>query len=136
MSRRSKKEEIKSVTNSVSPIHESLVSDKKAIACNYVESTSECAEGALCYIRQPNGGNCAERIEILARSRSGRWIIKWESTHRLSHFRFKAIPAQHPRYNDDRFSLCAKVGQARDDTAEWFNTLAERLRRERSAKLK
>jgi hypothetical protein len=109
--------------------------DKKAIACNYVEGISECAQGALCYIRRPNGGNAGERIEILARSRSGRWIIKWESTHRLGNFRLKTIPAEHPRYNDERFALCAYVAEyAREDAAAWWNARAETLRRERLAK--
>jgi hypothetical protein len=38
----------------------------------------------------------------LVRSRSGRWIAKWETIRRLKDFRVKTIPVEHPLYSDER----------------------------------
>jgi hypothetical protein len=57
--------------------------DRCAVACNYVEATSIAVKGAKAYVVSPNPGWANERIEILARSRSGRWVLKWEAMKRL-----------------------------------------------------
>lgn len=79
-----------------------VLPDKQVIACNYTEATKVASKGALCYVIGINRGNGSERIEILARSRGGRWIEKWESIKRLNNFRLKTLPQGHPRYNDER----------------------------------
>jgi hypothetical protein len=116
-------------------------SDKKVIACNYGEGTSTCSKGALCYVMRSSGSNPGEDVEIFARSRSGRWIVKWESLHKLINFRFKTIPPEHPRYNDERLIACAAFGayeqsrhHPRGDAKPWLNKAAQRLRNERSIK--
>lgn len=72
----------------------------KAVACNYLESTKTAVSGALCYVVSDNPGNDNDRVEILSRSRSGRWIQKWESIKRLGNFRVKIVPPSSPRYED------------------------------------
>lgn len=58
-----------------------------AIACNYAVSVSESARGSRAYVLNVNYGGGSERVRILARSRSGRWIDRWESIKRLDRFR-------------------------------------------------
>lgn len=79
--------------------------DKQAVACNYTEATSIAAVGALCYVCGWDDGSPAERLKILVRSRSGRWVQKWEAARRLGNFRIKTLPPAHPLYNDDRIFM-------------------------------
>ena len=57
-----------------------------AIACNYAEATNIARKGARAYLLWRTGGD-AERCNVLVKSRSGRWVDKWESIHRLDKFR-------------------------------------------------
>ena len=77
--------------------------DRRVIACNHSGRPSIRA-GALCYLMLTKPGNGHDRIKILARSRSGRWIAKWEDMKRLSCFRFKTLPPEHPLYADERIT--------------------------------
>lgn len=79
-----------------------MADDKKFIVCNYAEATNIARNGALVYVIPQFGGNMPERIRILARSRGGRWVEKWESIKRLENFRLKSIPEANPRYSDNR----------------------------------
>ena len=72
--------------------------DRQVVACNYIRATKSCKDGALCFVRAIN----ESRVQVLARSRSGRLILKWEDIRYLGHFRLKTIPAEHPLYRDDR----------------------------------
>ena len=76
--------------------------DQQVIACNYTEPTSVAAGGALAYVVPQLGGNLPERVRVLVRSRSGRWVEKWEAIWRLDNFRLKTLPPDHPRYGDER----------------------------------
>lgn len=76
--------------------------DKRAIQCNYTEGTKIAPKGAKAYLVRPNPGGGNDRIVILARSRGGRFVQKWESIKRLDNFRIKTIPPEHPFYNDER----------------------------------
>jgi hypothetical protein len=79
-------------------------SDLQAIACNYVEGASACAQHALCYVSQFKQLRHSGRVQILARSRSGRWIRKWEDIRRLKNFRLETLAPEHPRYWDLRIN--------------------------------
>jgi hypothetical protein len=57
------------------------------MACNYLEPVSASVAGARAYVIGLNFGNGCERVHILARSRSGRWIERWESLRRVGNFR-------------------------------------------------
>jgi hypothetical protein len=70
--------------------------DKKALACNYAVATKVCPQNALCYIIDRNPGSGGERVKLLARSRGGRWVEKWEVRWRLHNFRVKTVPSSNP----------------------------------------
>lgn len=72
------------------------------IACNYAEPSKVAVGGALCYVTQPNPGGGHDRMCLLIRSRGGRWIEKWERIERLTNFRVKTLPPEHPKYGDYR----------------------------------
>lgn len=76
--------------------------DKRVVQCNYARATVAIPKGARAYLVLPNPGGGADRVEVLARSRGGRWVRKWESIRNLTGFRIKTIPPEHPMYGDDR----------------------------------
>lgn len=104
-----------------------MLPDKKYLACNYAESTKVAQEGALCYVTSTDNGSGMERVEVVARSKGGRWIKKWENTKRLKDFRLKTIPAEHARYNDERIYAFYEQKNADD-----LNAVANRLREKQS----
>jgi hypothetical protein len=65
--------------------------ERHVIACNYAVDCKTATKGALAYVTLMNPGNGNLRIEILSRSRGGRWIVKWERIDRLTNFRLKTI---------------------------------------------
>lgn len=72
--------------------------DRKVIQCNYTEGTNIAAQGARAYVVLPNPGGGHDRIQVLVRSRGGRWVQKYEAISRLAHFRVKTMPLEHPLY--------------------------------------
>jgi hypothetical protein len=70
--------------------------DKRVIACNLARSSPTFAIGASAYVSQYK----INRVQILGRSRSGRWVERWEGLDDLCNFRFKAIPAENPFYSN------------------------------------
>lgn len=77
--------------------------DLYAIACNYLEGTNVASEGAKAYVcLHYLGGNLPERVTIVARSRGGRWVEKWENTRRLGDYRVVTIPPEHPMRTVER----------------------------------
>lgn len=76
--------------------------DRRVVQCNYTEPASAVASGARAYLLRPNPGSGDERIVILVRSRSGRWVEKWEDIRRLGNFRCKTLPPEHPMHADER----------------------------------
>lgn len=78
---------------------------RRAIACNVREAGRVAATGALAYVRNPNFHNASDRVEVLVRSRGGRWVQRWADTCGLTNFRAATIPPQHARYDDPRMSF-------------------------------
>lgn len=75
-----------------------MTDDIRAIVCNYTESTKIVKAGSKAYVVHAYlGGNLPERVLVIARSRGGRWVEKWESLRRLGNFRLKTLPPEHPR---------------------------------------
>jgi hypothetical protein len=112
-----------------------MAADRHVMACNFAEAISECRKGALCYVLYSNPGGGYDRVFVLARSRGGRWIEKWEPIYRLTNFRVKTLPPEHPRYGRlrdyaDWGEGTPTVGRPRAETLQWA---ADRLRQERSA---
>ena len=65
----------------------------RAVACNYIMSTSACSKGAKAFVLGENPGNGNDRIRVLARSRGGRWIEKYEDSRHLGNFRVVTVVA-------------------------------------------
>ena len=84
------------------------MTDLHVIACNYAEGTNIARKGALAYVQLLNPGGGNDRLHLLVRSRGGRWVEKWEAMHRLTNFRLKTIPPEHPLY--DRWLYPANEG--------------------------
>lgn len=78
------------------------MSDIRVVQCNYSNPTKIASRGSVAYLCLTGPGNGNERIVVLVRSRSGRWIRNWESIRNLERFRCKTIPPEHPRYGDER----------------------------------
>ncbi|HET8625899.1 MAG TPA: hypothetical protein VFL91_00665 [Thermomicrobiales bacterium] len=74
--------------------------DRRALVCNYAIATATCRRGARAYVRQIPGDPA--RVLVLARSRGGRLVERWEPTAHLHRFRFVTLPPEHPRYDDER----------------------------------
>lgn len=82
---------------------EELDGDLYAVACNYLEATNVASEGTKAFVCfHYLGGNLPERIKVVARSRGGRWIEKWENTRRLGNYRIVTIPPEHPMRSVER----------------------------------
>jgi hypothetical protein len=87
--------------------------DKRVVACNYHEGTKHVAPGALAFVLFENRGNGAEKVELLVRSRGGRFIRKWESLWRLKNLRVKTLPPSHPLYTRFWWTPSEEDAQAR-----------------------
>ena len=88
---------------------------RRVVACNYVEATSECREGALAYVILTNQGGGSDRIFIFARTRSGRWVRKWENIKRLGNFRMKSVHESRTHFTlplEDREAWVEALNQA------------------------
>ncbi len=81
----------------------------KAVACNYSVPVKAASRRSIAYVLNVNRGGGAERIEILSRSRDGRWINRWERIDRLTNFRFKTVVPENPIYNEIKFAPQAAV---------------------------
>jgi hypothetical protein len=96
--------------------------DRKVVQCNYAVPVSAAAAGARAYLMLPNPGSGADRIEILLRSRGGRWVQKWEDIRRLEDFRVKTLPPEHPLYGDERiwdYEAAEMAGRMADAHVYW-----------------
>jgi hypothetical protein len=76
---------------------------KRVLVCNYREGTSIAAPGARAYFSLGLPG-LPDRAYLLVRSRSGRWVQKWENVKRLCNFRFTQMQPEHPMYADTRIA--------------------------------
>jgi hypothetical protein len=93
--------------------------DRRAVQCNLRQATKVFPAGARAYVVTNNPGWGHERIAILGRSHSGRWVEKWEPISRLRDFRVKTLPAEHPLYDHRRIwthgdveLLCERLAEA------------------------
>lgn len=98
---------------------------RTVITCNYRVPARVAARGAKAYLVSPNPGSGHERVEVLVRSRGGRWLTKWEPLSRLWRFRVKHLPPEHPLYDSGTYHLW--------DYAPGAEPLAEKLKELTSA---
>lgn len=76
--------------------------DRHVIACNYVGDVASISNGSKAYVTLLNTGSGHLRVMVIIRTRSGRWVHKWESIKRLDNFRVKTLPKEHFFYADER----------------------------------
>lgn len=70
--------------------------------CNFTVPRNVAAVGARAYVTRPNPGSANERVEVLVKSRGGRWIQIWENIRYLENFRAKTLPLGHPLYRNEQ----------------------------------
>lgn len=70
----------------------------KAVACNYRYSTKLCPQSAKAFVLGSNPGNGSDRICVVARSRGGRWVTKYEDSRYLENFRLVTLLACRAPY--------------------------------------
>lgn len=72
-----------------------MAKDVRVVQCNYRADTPACRAGARAYLT--HGIDAAGgRVRVVARSRSGRWVVRWEGLKRLRDFRLKTLAAEDP----------------------------------------
>lgn len=71
------------------------MADVYAVLGNYLEPTKTSRTGARAWYLPPNH-DPGEGIRVLAVSRGGRMIDKWDRPRRLAGWRVKTIPDSHP----------------------------------------
>lgn len=81
--------------------------DLLVVTCNYAEATSAHSPGAKAYVLLVHGGD-PDRPVILARSRGGRWVQRYEDRRRLTGFRLKTVPPEHPLHGRLRNAVGAE----------------------------
>lgn len=90
--------------------------DRRVIQCNVTHPTKTAVAGARAYVILTNHGSGHDRIEVLVRSRGGRWIEIWQNIRGLDSFRVKTLPPEHPLYGRRRLYAWSPNDSA--DTAE------------------
>lgn len=110
-----------------------LEPDKIAIACNFAVPISECPLGGLAYVIDLNPGSGGASVRLYARTRSGRWIDKWERRHRLCNFRVKTIPAANARLYTSLWTDKLERKEALQGWAKCYTEWAECERKHRAS---
>jgi hypothetical protein len=96
--------------------------DRYAVACNYREGTGVARQGAKAFLADWHWtGGGWERVRVVARSRGGRHVTKWEPVKRLTNFRSTTVPPEHPMYKHQDVGF--------HETREKADEFAERLTR-------
>lgn len=72
--------------------------DARVVCCNTTEGTSVYPPGAKMYVGIGWSGGGYQRLMVYGRSRGGRFVHMWMPTSRLTNFRFKTIPPEHPLF--------------------------------------
>lgn len=115
-----------------------IAMEDKFISCNYIQPAKVAAEGALCFVLNPNPGNGAANVELLIRSRGGRLICKWERIHRLGRFRLKTVVSEDARLWSKLDTLALLRLSTHGDLSDWIeglNKAAEAERGKRGARV-
>jgi hypothetical protein len=69
--------------------------DARVVQCNYKSDTSACRVGARAYLTY-SIDVAGYRVQIVAKSRSGRWVVIWQDLRDLHNFRLKTLAAGDP----------------------------------------
>ena len=106
--------------------------DRYAVCCNYAVGTNVAREGAQAWLSPFTRGD-PSHVRLIVRSRSGRWVCKWERLTRLKNFRAKTIvDGCAPGAHGDQPTMFETKESAQEEAAWWAKAhewwLAERLR--------
>lgn len=99
-------------------------SDFRVIACNVKEGSSWAAPGALAYLGQSAPMGFKLSIDVVVRSRGGRWIQITCRLSKLHNFRPKTIPPTHPMYRRCQQYAIYSFGDEAPAKAQQFNEWA------------
>lgn len=91
-----------------------------AVQCSYRIGTAVCVAGARAFLTYQI--DPPKRVKIVARSRSGRWVVRWERLDRLHQFRFKSAVMENPVFHPDR---PIAVDYWQQETVDQLNELAK-----------
>lgn len=110
--------------------------DVWAVTCNYAAATKVAREGARATVVPSSGtGMGYERVELVARSRGGRLVRKWEDVRRLTNFRATCVPVGHP-LRGERYRWVGLFLPGKMAAEEQARTLTTCSRRERTSRPK
>jgi hypothetical protein len=73
---------------------------RRVVICDFAEPTREAQAGVRAYVALRDLGS--DRLDVLVRSPSGRWLRTWAPISGFQRFRVKALRPEHPLYHDER----------------------------------
>lgn len=85
---------------------------RQVIQCSYLDDTQFAPRGARAYVVRINPTSGHDRIVVLARTHSGRWVQRWENILRLRDFRVVTLPPGHAHHSDHRLRTFTDDGAA------------------------
>ncbi len=97
-----------------------VAAECKVVQCNLRIDTATCRTGARAYLTG-SLDVVGRRARILARSRSGRWVLRWEGLSHLHNFRIKTLTAQDPLWERQEIARNRWV----QDTVDNLNRLVD-----------
>lgn len=98
----------------------------KVVTANIVEDTRVFAPGAKVYV-YPRFSGDGERLRILGRSRSGRWVDKWEAGWRLANFRITTLTDRESAFSRYEY----RDVEATHNHLELAESVAKHMRQQR-----
>lgn len=103
------------------------MADVYAVTGNYLEPTKTSRSSARVWLTNLNGHNVAEDVKVIAVSRSGRLIEKWERGKRLGTWRVCVLPNSHPMRR--RWSLMTFEDRGKaEEVAAYMRAASDRER--------
>lgn len=103
------------------------MSDRYAVVCNVTDDTKVVRSGAKAYVGYIPGDGPFGSLCITVQSRGGRLIRKWEPVKRLSNFRIKTIPPEHPATRWDKETdnaMYVTLHDSREEAQRVINRIA------------
>lgn len=79
--------------------------DVWTVVCNYRDPTKIAREGARAFVGRGGSGSGYSDVRVVARSRGGRQVSKWERCKKLTSFRATCVPVEHPMRDRDRHDV-------------------------------
>ncbi len=94
----------------------------KVVQCNYRLDTSVCRAGARAYLTYETD-SASGRVRVVSRSRSGRWVDRWENLGFLCSFRLKTLVSADPVFVHNQIAR-NRWGQ---DAVDTLNAMSDKI---------